>query len=114
GATSAAGAVCPGRWKWLREAQLREFMCDRALAYQYFIMHRERLVNAMLVVIISEFLEFSPQVDCVQDQHVVKNLPSYRSDQPFHKRMRHGYEGSRLDLFDLKYAQIGEPTMETK
>src|SRR5215470_17733737 len=74
----------------------------------------ERLVNAMLVVIIFELLELSPQVDCVPDQHVVKKLPSYRSDQPFHKRMRHGYVGSRLDLFDLKYAQIGEPTMETK
>jgi hypothetical protein len=28
--------------------------------------------------------------------------------------MGHGYMRDRLDLFDLEYAQFGEPTMETK
>ena len=64
----------------------------------------ERLVNAMLVVIIPELFQLSPQVDGVPDQHVVKKLPPYRPDQPFHKRMGHRYEGDRLDLFDLEYA----------
>ena len=73
----------------------------------------ERLVNAIFIVIISELFQFSAQVDCVPDQHVVKKLPAYRPDQPFHERMGHGYEPNRLNLFDLKYAQIGEPTMET-
>ena len=74
----------------------------------------QRLVNAKLVVIISELFQLSPQVDCVPDQHVVKKLASYRSDQSFHKRMGHRYEGNRLNLFDLDYAQIGTPTMEPK
>jgi hypothetical protein len=67
----------------------------------------ERLVNAMFVIIISERFQLSLQVDGVPDQHVVKKLPSYRPDQPFHKRMRHRYERDRFDLGDLKYAQIG-------
>src|SRR5262249_15429354 len=74
----------------------------------------KRLVNAIVIVIISEFFQLSPQVDCVPDQHVVKKLPSYRPDQPFHERMRYRHERDRLDLFDLEYAQVGEPTMETK
>src|SRR5712671_5110256 len=31
---------------------------------------------------------------------MVKKLPSYRSDQPFHERMGHRYERDRLDLID--------------
>src|SRR5271169_4338640 len=64
----------------------------------------ERLVNAMRVVIIFELFQLSLQVDGVPDQHVVQKLPSYRANQPFHKRMRHGYIRDRFDLFDLKYA----------
>ena len=64
----------------------------------------ERLVNAIFVVIISELFQLSLQVDCVPDQHLVKKLPAYRPDQPFHKRMRHGYVRGRLDLFDLEDA----------
>ena len=74
----------------------------------------ERLVNATVVVVISEFFQLSLQVDCVPDEHVIKKLSSYRPDQPFHERMRHGYVRNRLDLFDLEYAQVGAPTMETK
>ena len=71
-------------------------------------------MNAIVVVIISELFQLSRQVDGVPDQHVVKKLPPYRPDQPFHERMGHGYVRDRLDLFDLEYAQVGEPTMETK
>src|SRR5262245_34905037 len=74
----------------------------------------ERLVNAMVVVIISELFQLSLQIDGVPDQHVVKKLPAYRPDQPFHKRMGHRYVRDRLDLFDLEDAQVGEPPMETK
>jgi hypothetical protein len=74
----------------------------------------ERLVNAIVVVINSELFQLSLQVDCVPDQHVIKKLPSNRSDQPFHERMGHGYVRGRLDLIDLEYAQVGEPTMERK
>ena len=42
----------------------------------------ERLVNAMVVVIISELFQLSSQVDGVPDEHVVKKLPSYRPDLP--------------------------------
>jgi hypothetical protein len=50
----------------------------------------ERLVNAIPVVINSEFFQLSPQVDCVPDEHVIKKLPSYCPDQPFHERMGRG------------------------
>jgi len=74
----------------------------------------ERLVNAIFVVIDSEFFQLPLQVDCVPDWHVVKKLSSYCSDQPFRERMGHGYVRNRLDLFDLEYTQVGEPTMEAK
>ena len=74
----------------------------------------ERLVNATFVVIDSELFQLPLQVDCVPDEHMVKKLPSDCPDQPFHERMGHGYVRDRLDLFDLEYAQVGEPTMETK
>jgi hypothetical protein len=44
----------------------------------------KRLVNAMVVVISSELFQHSLQVDGIPDQHVVKKLPSYRPNQPFH------------------------------
>src|SRR3981189_2570062 len=74
----------------------------------------ERLVNAIFVVINSELFQLSSQVDCVPDQHVIKKLPSYCPDQPFHERMGHGHVRDRLDLVDLKNAQVGEPTLEAK
>ena len=74
----------------------------------------ERLMNAIFVVIISELFQLSLQVDGVPDEHVIKKLTSYRPDQPFDERMGHGYVRDRLDLFDLEYAQVGEPTLETK
>ena len=74
----------------------------------------ERLVNAICVVVISELFELSLHVDGVPDEHVIKKLPSYRPNQPFHEWMRRGYERDRLDLVDIEYTQVGEPTMETK
>ena len=74
----------------------------------------ERLVNAIVVVINSELFQLSLQVDCVPDEHVIEKLSSYRPDQPFYEWMGHGYVRNRLDLFDLEYAQVGEPTMEAK
>src|SRR5262249_15637954 len=73
----------------------------------------ERPMNAMLVVVMSELVQLSLQVR-VPDEHVVKKLPSYRTNQPFHKRMGDGYVRERFDLFDLKDAQIGHPTIEPK
>jgi hypothetical protein len=64
----------------------------------------ERLVNPICVVVNPELFQLSFQVDCVPDEHVVKKLPSYRADQPFHKRMGHGYVRDRLDLVDLEDA----------
>src|SRR5262245_35283691 len=64
----------------------------------------ERLVNAMVVIINPERFQLSLQVDCVPNQHVIKKLPAYRPDQPFHKRMGHRYVPDRLDLFDLEDA----------
>ena len=71
-------------------------------------------MNAIFVVIISELFQLSLQVDCVPDEHVIKKLPSYRPDQPFDEWMGNGHIRDRLDLIDLEYAQVGEPTMVTK
>jgi hypothetical protein len=64
----------------------------------------ERLVNAIFVVINSELVQLSLQVDCVPDEHVIEKLASNRPDQPFHERMGYRYVRDRLDLFDLEYA----------
>src|SRR5262249_3312992 len=74
----------------------------------------ERLVNATFVVVNPELFQLALQVDCVPNHHLIKKLPSYRPDQPFYEWMGHGYVRGRLDLFDLEYAQVGEPTMEAK
>ena len=42
----------------------------------------ERLVNAIPVVINSELFKLSPQVDCVPDQHVVKDAAGAASTTP--------------------------------
>ena len=77
----------------------------RRLARSFYrSMAIERLVNAMLVVISPELLQFSLQVNGVPDQHVIKKLASYRPNQPFHKRMGHRHVRHRLDLFDLEDA----------
>jgi hypothetical protein len=39
----------------------------------------ERLVNAIPVIINSEFFQLAPQVDRVPDEHVIKKLPPYLS-----------------------------------
>ena len=94
---------------------VKDGMSGRRLARTFFrSAAAERLVNTMSVVINPEFFQLSPQVDYVPDQHVVKKLPSYRPNQSFHEGMGHGYERDRFDLFDIEYAQIGEPTMEPK
>jgi hypothetical protein len=74
----------------------------------------ERLVNAIFVVIDSELFQLSLQVDRVPDEHMIKELSSNRPDQSFYERMGHRYVRDRLDLFDLEYAQVGAPAMETK
>ena len=56
----------------------------------------ERLVNAIFVVINSELFQLALQVDCVPDHHVIKKLPSYCPDQPFHERMDRGAYGTDL------------------
>src|SRR5713101_5159799 len=94
---------------------VKDAMGGRRLARSFFrSAATERLVNAIFVVINPEPFQLSPQVDCVPNEHVVKKLPSDRPDQPFHERMGHGCVRDRLDLFDLEYAQVGEPTMEIK
>jgi hypothetical protein len=71
-------------------------------------------VNAVFVVIISEPFQLSLQVDRVPDHHVIKKLSSNRPNQPLNEWMGRGYERDRLDLVDIEYAQVGEPTMEAK
>src|SRR5450631_494680 len=92
---------------------VKDGMCGRRFARSLsWSATAERLVNAIVVVIISELSQLSLQVGCVPDQHVIKKLSSNRPDQSFYERMGHGYIRDRLDLFDLEYAQVGEPSME--
>ena len=68
----------------------------------------------MLIVIISECLQLPGQVDYIPEEHAIEIFTANGADQFFDERMRNRDVQNRLDLFDLEYAQVGEPTMKTK
>ena len=74
----------------------------------------ERAVNAMCVVVVSEFIQLPGQVDHVPEEHAIEILAPNRADQPFDERMRDRSVRNRLDLLDLEDAQVGEPAVEAK
>ena len=71
-------------------------------------------MNTAVVVIAAEFLQLALQVERIPEKQAIKKLAVNSADQSFHKRMRHWYMRSRLDLIDLKRAQVGEPAMKAK
>ena len=68
----------------------------------------------MGVVIISEFAKLPHQVERIPEKHVIEIFASNGSNQPFDKGMRNRDAGDRLDLLDLEYAQIGQPTVKAE
>ena len=71
-------------------------------------------MNATAVVIKTELPQFWLQIKRIPEKHAIKILAAQAADQPFHKRMRSGYVGNRLDLVDFEYAKVSEPPMKTK
>ena len=71
-------------------------------------------MHAMCVVIVSEFSQLPGEIGDVPEEHAIEKLAPNRPDQPFDERMRHRGVGDRLDLLDLEYAQVGEPTVEAE
>ena len=74
----------------------------------------QRLMNTTAVVTAAEFLQFPLHVERIPEEQAIEKLAANGADQPFHKRMRNWYVGNRLDLVDLKHAQVGEPAVKTK
>ena len=68
----------------------------------------------MLVVIIPEFARLPRQVHGVPEEYAIEILAAYGADQPFDERMRNWGVWDGLDLLDLEYPQVGEPTVESK
>jgi hypothetical protein len=74
----------------------------------------ERTVDAMLVVIVPEFVQLVRQVYGVSEKYPIKILTPDSSDQPFDEWMRDRSVRNRLDFLDLEYPQVGEPAVESK
>jgi hypothetical protein len=72
----------------------------------------ERAVNAMLIVVIAECLQLPRQVDYIPEEHAIEIFTANSADQPFDGRMRNWEVRDRLELLDLEYPQVGEPTVE--
>jgi len=74
----------------------------------------ERAVDAKCVVIVREFAELARQVYAVPEEKPIEVFTPNRPNKPFYERVRDRNVRNRFDLFDLKDAQIGEPSMESK
>ena len=71
-------------------------------------------MHAVLVVIISEFIQLARQVHGVPEGHAIEILPANGADQAFDERMRDRYVGNRLDFLDFEYTQVREPAVKAK
>ena len=63
----------------------------------------------MTVEVISELEQLVFEIDSRPEKRVIQILPSNRSNQPLHERMRQGNIGHRLDLGCVQDSQIGLP-----
>lgn len=71
-------------------------------------------MNTTAVVIAAKRLQLALQIECIPEKQAIKKLAANSANQAFHKRMRNRHIRNRLDLVDLKEAQVGEPAMKTK
>jgi hypothetical protein len=74
----------------------------------------ERAVYPVVVVVIAERRQLSHQVDSIPKEHPIEIFAANGADQPFDERMRSWDVRNRLNLLDLDYAQVGEPSMKAK
>lgn len=70
------------------------------------------MMDARLVVIVAELPKLSLEVLGVPEGDMVKELAPDSADQPFNERVRHRYQGYRLDGGDFKDAKVRLPAME--
>ena len=61
-----------------------------------------------------EMIQFPRQVSGIPEEDLVKEFPTYTSDQPFNERMGHGHMREGLDFIDLENAKIGLPLRESE
>ena len=71
-------------------------------------------MNTMDVVVIAEVSQLPREIDSVPEEHAVEILTPNRPNQSFYEWMRNRRVRNRLDLLDLEYSQIGEPTVESE
>ena len=71
-------------------------------------------MNAVGVVTVPELSQFPRQVHRGPEKRPIQVLTSDGADQALNEVMRNWGVGNRLDLFDLKYGQVGEPTAGTE
>ena len=66
------------------------------------------------VVISFEFAQLPRQIDCIPEEHAIKNLAPNRADQSFDERMRDRDVRNRLHLVYIEHTQVGEPPVKAK
>ena len=67
---------------------------------------------SITVEVIPELQQLVFEIDSCPEQRAIQILPSNRSNQPLHERMRKGNIGHRLDFGYLQDSQIGLPLLE--
>lgn len=70
------------------------------------------VMDACLVVVVTELPELSLEVGGMPERDVVEQFAPNRADQSFNERVRHRYQGYRLDDGDFQDAKIRLPAME--
>ena len=68
-------------------------------------------MNALIVVIRLEAIQFALQIGGIPEQDVIEKLASDGANQALDERMRERYVGYRFDLFNIQDAQVGLPLM---
>jgi hypothetical protein len=61
-----------------------------------------------------EMIQFACQISGIPEEDLVKEFPTYTSDQPFNKRMGHGHMREGRDFLNLQNAKIGLPLRESE
>ena len=71
-------------------------------------------MHAVRIVIISEFVQLSREVDRVPEEHAIEIFAANGAEQPFDEQVRNRDGRDGLDLLDLEYTRVGEPTVKAK
>lgn len=71
-------------------------------------------MNAISVVVMPELVQLPLKINRVPEERAIQILSPDRADQPFNERMGDRGMRHRLDLLDLRHAQVGEPPVESE